>query len=366
MSTGVKPFRGETQGLIFDFILNRTPVSPVRINSELPAELEAIINKALEKDRNLRYQHASEIRTDLLRLKRDTDSRRISNVPELRPIALASHPQDSVARNAYRRWLGMAATILVLLLIAGTAYWITVHKSSPVGEMKLPRFSEPRRLVSNSPENPISSIAVSPDGKYLSYRDKTGIYLKLLTTGETHQLAWPDHASIRVDGWYPDSAHIVATREDQSAEPSLWRISVFGGSPARLADNARDGRISPDGSQVAFLRSRRSGDQSVSSIWTVQVDGTSETKIVPESEEHSSLGPVAWSPDGTKLAYLRRSWTYSTAEAEIEIADVSGASRRQFWQTIGSPMVYFGCVTAVLSFRLPSKLQMMAIRMLGS
>jgi serine/threonine protein kinase len=78
MATGTLPFRGESTGVVFESILNRTPVPPVRLNPDLSAEMERIINKALEKDRSLRYQHASEIRSDLQRLKRDTDSSRLS------------------------------------------------------------------------------------------------------------------------------------------------------------------------------------------------------------------------------------------------------------------------------------------------
>ncbi len=76
MATGTIPFRGETSGVIFDGIMNRAPVAPIRLNPSLPAKLEDIINRALEKDRNLRFQHASEIRAELLRLKRDTESER--------------------------------------------------------------------------------------------------------------------------------------------------------------------------------------------------------------------------------------------------------------------------------------------------
>src|SRR5215475_12505434 len=76
MSTGSLPFRGDTSGLIFESILNRAAVSPIRLNPDLPPKLEDIINRALEKDRDLRYQHASEMRSELKRMKRDTDSGR--------------------------------------------------------------------------------------------------------------------------------------------------------------------------------------------------------------------------------------------------------------------------------------------------
>jgi serine/threonine protein kinase len=86
MSTGELPFRGETSAVIFQGILSRAPTSPVRLNPELPLELERIINRALEKDKNLRYQHAADLRAELQRLKRDTESSRSAVLPAEDPV----------------------------------------------------------------------------------------------------------------------------------------------------------------------------------------------------------------------------------------------------------------------------------------
>ena len=95
MATGRMPFRGESSGTIFDCILNKAPTPPLRMNPDLPPKLEDIIYKALEKDRNLRYQHAADMRTDLQRLKRDTDSS--CNVPvaigEAITVEAVTHPR---------------------------------------------------------------------------------------------------------------------------------------------------------------------------------------------------------------------------------------------------------------------------------
>jgi len=111
MATGKLPFRGESSGIIFDYILNRAPVAPVRLNPDLPAELERIINKCLEKDRNLRYQHASEIRTDLQRLKRDAVS------------ALSATSPMPTATGISIRWKVIAPAAAAVLAFAGGSYF---------------------------------------------------------------------------------------------------------------------------------------------------------------------------------------------------------------------------------------------------
>jgi eukaryotic-like serine/threonine-protein kinase len=132
MATGKLPFRGESSGIIFDSILNRVPVPAVRLNPDLPTELERIINKCLEKDRSLRYQHASEIRTDLQRLKRDTDSGRV--VASAKPAA---------ATHIGKRWkviLPAAATVLAFF-VAGYFYFHRTRKLSDKDTIVLADFT---------------------------------------------------------------------------------------------------------------------------------------------------------------------------------------------------------------------------------
>jgi eukaryotic-like serine/threonine-protein kinase len=106
MVTGIVPFRGETFGMVAEAILNRAPVAPVRLNPDLPPKLEEIINKALEKDRRLRYQNAADIRTDLQRLRRDSDSSRTT--------AASTHVESKPATKATRWWTVAGATILIV------------------------------------------------------------------------------------------------------------------------------------------------------------------------------------------------------------------------------------------------------------
>jgi eukaryotic-like serine/threonine-protein kinase len=120
MATGQLPFRGDTSGLIFNAILERPPVPPVRLNPEVPPKLEEIINKALEKDRNLRYQHAADIRTDLHRLRRDSDS--------------ARHPSAVTTSALPRSGLHLRTSIIsavALIILGGLGIGLYKYRSHP-------------------------------------------------------------------------------------------------------------------------------------------------------------------------------------------------------------------------------------------
>jgi TolB-like protein/tRNA A-37 threonylcarbamoyl transferase component Bud32/predicted Zn-dependent protease len=130
MATGQLPFRGDSTAAIFDAILNRAPVPPVRINPDVPAELERIINKALEKDRNLRYQHAADMRTDLQRLKRDSESTKV--------VTQAS-PDRILKRR--KLWVVVATCIAVIGLAAGATWYLRSGRAAQIDSIAVLPFA---------------------------------------------------------------------------------------------------------------------------------------------------------------------------------------------------------------------------------
>ncbi len=197
------------------------------------------------------------------------------------------------------RWVAVLCLALILVAVVVWAPWRLASRSTDIVE---------RRLTSNSSENWVSGASISPDGKNLAYSDNTGIYLKLIRTGETHSLQLPANFLAHMDDWFPDGSHLLISREDQPGKTSLWSISVFGGSSRHLADNAAGGSVSPDGSHVAFLRSDLTYDRYGREIWVMRSDGTDPVKVagvVTGDPDDSRFGVPTWSPDAKRIAYIR-------------------------------------------------------------
>lgn len=312
MCTGVLPFNGDTSGMIFDSILNQPIVSPVRLNPRVPARLEEIIDKALEKDRSIRCQSASELRTDLKRLKRDTETGRIS-APAIPPTGGRSR----------RTWQIGVAAIVVLAFAALALGWFLRYRTS---WSKSESLSAPQRLTSNSTQSPVSAAAISPDGKYLAYSDKTGTYLRLMSTGEVHPLLSKVN-EVRSLSWYPDSTQLLAAwSTSATARIGLWTLSILGGTPRQLSDEGWSASVSPDGSLVTFLKSTEFGETG-QEIWVMRADGSEQRKIVSPSEPGTVFASPSWSPDGHWIAYIKFRYGAYTNEAWIELVSLERGTR---------------------------------------
>ena len=237
MATGQLPFRGDSSATIFDAILNRAPVAPVRLNPDVPADLERIINKALEKDRNLRYQHASDMRTDLQRLKRDSSSGRFSSAepealsPTSGPVGLQVAPSHPSRKGYY-----YVAAVSLLLVLAVAAGAFLLYRSSRSGP-PLSKEWEQLTFFTDSAVYP----ALSPDGRMLAFIRGSNsffglgqIYVKFLPDGQPVQLTHDSKTKMR-PVFSPDSSRIAYSTAETW---EVWEVAVLGGEPHILFPNA--------------------------------------------------------------------------------------------------------------------------------
>ncbi len=326
MATGSLPFRGDTSGVIFEAILNRPPVAPVRLNPEVPQKLEELINKAMEKDRNLRYQHASEMRTDLQRLKRDTESeRRIATDSE---SAGAAHESGSVARTeqavpasaravertpssaevktvedsvagkrTLRRGAIAAAAIVVASLVGGVSYWRSRHSA------KWPRPSLNTQKMTVTKLTDVGTIGlatISPDGRYVAYSlrgAQQSLWVRQVTTESKVQIIPSSEAVFSSITFSPDSNYIYFLRDNGEA----YVVPVLGGTAKLILQDLYSGvGISPDSKKLAFLR----GSSPATRLMLANSDGSGEYVVAEHKNGlwFNSRAAPSWSPDGSLIA----------------------------------------------------------------
>ena len=334
MATGTMPFRGESSGVIFKAILDATPAPAVRLNPDLPPKLEDIINKCLEKDRSLRYQHAAEIGTDLKRLKRDTESGRQGVYPSAGiatglPSSSASQTSGSaiIATPKQNKWKMVAGVVIVLMVlgVAGFGVYSLLHRPAPT---PFERFTATQ--ITNSGK--AARAAISPDGKYvLSVNDDNGLqslWLRNVPTGSDTQVFPPSDLHYTSLAFSPDGNYIYFRKAQNAVETYfiLYRAPIFGGTPQTIVqDIDSDISFSPDGHRIAYMR-RNSPEVGKNTILTASSDGGSETvlQIGVAGAEPISL---AWSPSGGEIYYSV--WSDEGVGA-IDSLDVSTGKSHRF------------------------------------
>jgi serine/threonine protein kinase/Tol biopolymer transport system component len=224
VATGVLPFRGDSSGMIFEAILNRATTPLVRLNPNVPAELERIINKLLEKDRDVRYQHASDMRADLNRLKRDSESSKLSSI--------TAGSKDVPRRFAF---YVTAIILLVILLLAGLAVerWTHPGAAAPSTWVQLTHFPDSA-----------TSPALSADGRFVAFIRGPGtftgrgqVYAKLLPDGDPAQLT-RDNEEKMSPIFSPVGSRVAYTVIHESGGWETWVVPILGGQPQRMLPNA--------------------------------------------------------------------------------------------------------------------------------
>jgi serine/threonine protein kinase/Tol biopolymer transport system component len=293
MATGFLPFRGDSSGAVFDEILHKNPVPAVRLNTQIPAELERVINKALEKVRDLRYQSASDLRADLQRLKRDTDSGKVAATS-----APATAPTASVISRP-RLWI--AAAIAFLLILALAVVWLRPPTPPPrvVGSTQITRDGFPK-------------VRMVTDGARIYFGELSGDRLALAQVsaagGETGIIPTA-FTNMNVEDISKDHSELLAgDRVGTEPEAPYWIVPLPIGTRRRLGDvTGHSAAWSPDGAQLVYANG--------SDLYVGNHNGSAPRKLLSVSDVAHDL---TFSPDGRRIRFtLGNPFTGNTSLWEV-------------------------------------------------
>jgi serine/threonine protein kinase len=295
MATGSLPFRGETSGVISDAIMNRPFLSPLRINPELPAKFEDILNKALEKDRDLRYRSAADIYTDLKRLRRDTDSgRMLASGTGAPPHSSAQVPSASIsAANSQpssflqNQKILLPAAAVLLLALAFAAYRFLSNPRTSTGPAKVSRISHWNK--------PMASAILSSDGHTFAFASPVGgvnqIFVMLSSGGDPLQLT-NDVRDKFVNSFSPDGTQIYYQAQWGGGE--VWSVPTLGGTPTRVVEGG--GLIpSPTDDSLFFTKGGNN------TIFRRSKTSLAEEPIINLASQGLVLSAILPFPDGKDL-----------------------------------------------------------------
>ena len=305
MATGALPFRGESTGVIFDSILNRTPLPPAGLNPDIPLKLEEIILKALEKDRDVRCQSAGELRADLRRLRRDSESGTLA--------------PPAQTRRSFVRLAMVAAIVVSLLGVAAIVVYRYLGHETPAVSTNWEQMT----FFTDSAVYP----ALSPDGRMLAFIrgddtffGKGEVYVKLLPSGDAVQLT---HDSLfkLAPVFSPDGSRIAYG----TAGPwDTWEVPVLGGQPQVLLSNASSLTWIDGGQRLLFSEIRQALHMVL--ITTDEARGQIRDVYVP-SGERSMVHHSYLSPDGRWVLLVVMDNRGELGPCQVVPFDGSGGTR---------------------------------------
>jgi len=298
MVTGTMPFHGQGSGDMVDAILHKVPTVPVRLNPEVPAELERIIQKALEKDRDLRYQHASEMRADLKRLKRETESGRVLAESASDGGAQVQSPSSAMgisrvrqspsdARSAESRWSSGKLTVVAVIalgLMVAAIFGATRFLS------KTPPAIDTRNITIQPLTDhgqAVGFAAISPDGRFVAYGRREGersLRVKQVATGSEVTVVPRQPGDFDSGATFtPDGNYLYYTHTDplNPINVNLYSVPSLGGTPRQIvSDVSSAAAFSPDGKRIAYRRIIRA--KAEDQLLVANADGSGEQVIFQE------------------------------------------------------------------------------------
>jgi Tol biopolymer transport system component len=333
MATGKLPFRGDTSGLIFKAILDGTPTPVARMNPELPAELERIIHKAMEKDRDLRYQSAADMHSDLKRLRRDTDSGRLSGSGKA-AAQKAVAAEESAARASVRgapeasagskkAWMGLAAVIAVIVGVGYAAYHFGAGSKGTAGPAKTTQISHW--------DKPMDQARLSPDGHAVAFSSPVGgvaqVFLILASGGEALQLT-NDETDKFVTNFSADGTEIYYRRvfgRDES-----WAVPTLGGSSKRIVAGYAVS-ASADGSAIYYTKA------TTKTIYRADRTGMGEESVFALDPKSWGISRIMPFPDGKRLLVLTANTISTSDEFQGHVVDLEKKSVEDFTEIQANP-----------------------------
>jgi eukaryotic-like serine/threonine-protein kinase len=310
LATGRHPFAGSTTAVTFDRILNAPPVAPVSLNPDLPPAFEGVLNKVLEKDREIRCQSAAELRADLKRLQR-----RSSDGNAGLPIhSDARVPTGTASPSAHPSRM-LVATLIVLLVViaAGLLGWGLWPRALPFSSMSVSQITNTGTL---------ERIALSGDGKFLAEVKNDGgqrtVWIRNLATNTDTQILSAFPSQYLGITFSPDANYLYFTRDtpDNGLVSRTYTMPVFGGTPRQIAfdvDSAPS--LSPDGSRFVYLRWTPERKDQYSEVHIADKDGSNDQLIYSSNDKAE---PPVWSPRGNQFAWIE---VTGTTSAVVKILD---------------------------------------------